>query len=926
MKRQTLILLILIISSLSIAQTNEFPIGVYISSGDTATRFSNGDYPGIKNLGVNLVLQYASNNPSNYDSLSSFDKLIALNADDSLDFIHHYTAGYYKKWQDDETAEEANTPGFKSNSSTTGYYSSNYKVAELDISTPGKYLLLGPDYDQDRLYRLLYGWYYKRLIQYKVNFNMKIDGNTTQADDVCIISVKYTSREGNDTTIVSDTLQADVMYNQFTNHSLVYSLPKSIAGTKLPRNQTAEFSVRNDAEFAGTTESYTGPYGVQFNIKWLGNRNLYVDFVEVYDISIGKLFSNPIDLQTLYNRCSTYASNYSNWSNLKYWYSLDEPHSIDNYEPYRIVDSILNTTSNTRLITAFYPEWNGLRNNENAMGDFVRRAKPYKTMPYYYPYWPGADKYNHNGLYGQKVVLQAPYLSSGYDVGDYWFIAQAMGFWDVDENDDLVPVRRRVKPAEMNASVMLALAHGAKGIIFWNYYSYYNSNNRYRCYGIVKARDSLYAKTDLYYKIKDNIAPRLTGTLGNTLKKIKYEGDYAHNRYGLGSAISDDYLPYLDISSTATDSANFHAGLLMDSVITDKRYYMIVNLVAFDSSMTRDLILELKNPLNKYCNYNFNNIESSYSDNKTVNLNGTSSFIDTITFSAGDGHLYELKPVLKYGGNLVYDDTVKTAISLNDEITIKPNADLVVEALYNIASDIYVEDGRTIKTQHPGGITFSNEAKFNFEDWSDCLVVSQNSGHPKLHWNEYVGESQEIRYEIYRKKNTSSFELIHTISDKSATEYIDNGVQIIFSQQANMTTAEYYIKLYELPSKNWVQTDQTNIAIVNQVQGIAPDKKGAEGNEIIKPHTFALEQNHPNPFNPTTIINYQIPELSHVTIKVYDILGKEIAELVNTIKDAGFYSVNFDATSVSRRISSGTYIYRMEAGKYVESKKMIILK
>jgi glucuronoarabinoxylan endo-1,4-beta-xylanase len=137
-----------------------------------------------------------------------------------------------------------------------------------------------------------------------------------------------------------------------------------------------------------------------------------------------------------------------------------------------------------------------------------------------------------------------------------------------------------------------------------------------------------------------------------------------------------------------------------------------------------------------------------------------------------------------------------------------------------------------------------------------------------------------------------------------------------------MTTAEYYIKLYELPSKNWVQTDQTNIAVVNQVQGIAPDKRGAEENQRIKPTTFALEQNHPNPFNPTTVVNYQVPEQSHVTIKVYDILGKEIAELVNTRKEAGFYSLNFDASN----LSSGTYIYRMEAGKYIESRKMIVLK
>ncbi len=918
MKKLIFIIIILLLSTICVGQTSEFPVGVYISSGDTVTRFANGDYPGIKNLGVNLVLQRASSNPDNYDSLEYFNNLIALNADNALDYIHHYTAGYYKKWQDDETAEQTNTPGFKSNSTTTGYYSSNYKVAELDISTPGQYLLLGPDYDQDRKYKLLYGEFDQGVINYKVNFRLKIDGSTTGADDVCIISVRYTTRDGNNVTIEQDTLQADDLYNQFTDHTLEYSLPESIQGTKVAAGHTPEFSIRNDGDVVGSTESYQGAYGVQFNIKWLGNRTLYVDYIEVYDDEIGKLFSNPFDLQRISERCSTYSANYSNWSNLKYWYSLDEPHSIDNYEPYRIVDSILNKTSNTRLITAFYPEWNGLRNNENAMGDFVNRAEPYKTMPYYYPYWPGANKYNHDGLYGQKVVLQAPYLSSGYDIGDYWFIAQAMGFWDVDENEDLVPVRRRVKPAEMNASVMLALAHGAKGIIFWNYYSYYNSNNRYRCYGIVKARDSLYAKTDLYYKIKDDIAPRLTGTLGNTLKKIKYEGDYAHNRYGLGSAISDDDLPYLDISSTATDSANFHAALLMDSVITDKRYYMIVNLVAFDSSMTRDLILELKNPLNKYCNYNFNNIESSYSYNKTVNLNGTNSIIDTITFSAGDGHLYELKPVLKYGGNLVYDDTLSTAITLSEEMTIKPNADLSIEALYTIDSGIYVEDGGTIKVNsYDGNVIVTSNGSLEFETWDNSLIGAKTSNdHPRLIWQNYPEPVEH--YKIHRKYGSQQWN--NNYDTTSNNTFTDQYITI----NAPGSTAGIEIK-YKVSAVYYIgkvlgsdESDEVNY----QAEGSEIEKKGSENNNVAKPTTFALEQNHPNPFNPTTVITYQIPELSHVTIKVYDILGKEITELVNTRKDAGFYSVTIDATN----LSSGTYIYRMEAGKYVDSKKMIILK
>ena len=83
-----------------------------------------------------------------------------------------------------------------------------------------------------------------------------------------------------------------------------------------------------------------------------------------------------------------------------------------------------------------------------------------------------------------------------------------------------------------------------------------------------------------------------------------------------------------------------------------------------------------------------------------------------------------------------------------------------------------------------------------------------------------------------------------------------------------------------------------------------------------------LQQNYPNPFNPTTMIKYSIPGKSFVTLKVYDILGNEIATLVNGEKPAGHYSVRFN----SKGLASGIYLYKMEAGDFISTKKLIILK
>jgi hypothetical protein len=87
-------------------------------------------------------------------------------------------------------------------------------------------------------------------------------------------------------------------------------------------------------------------------------------------------------------------------------------------------------------------------------------------------------------------------------------------------------------------------------------------------------------------------------------------------------------------------------------------------------------------------------------------------------------------------------------------------------------------------------------------------------------------------------------------------------------------------------------------------------------------NSFTLLQNYPNPLNPSTKIKYQIPELSFVTLKVYDLLGREISILVQGEKPVGSYEVKFDG----RGLSSGIYFYRLQAGNFVETKKMVLIK
>jgi hypothetical protein len=88
------------------------------------------------------------------------------------------------------------------------------------------------------------------------------------------------------------------------------------------------------------------------------------------------------------------------------------------------------------------------------------------------------------------------------------------------------------------------------------------------------------------------------------------------------------------------------------------------------------------------------------------------------------------------------------------------------------------------------------------------------------------------------------------------------------------------------------------------------------------PLDYSLKQNYPNPFNPSTVISWQLPVGSHQTLKIYDVLGNEAATLVDEFREAGRYETTFDAST----LSSGIYFYRLQAGSFVETKKMLLLK
>jgi hypothetical protein len=107
----------------------------------------------------------------------------------------------------------------------------------------------------------------------------------------------------------------------------------------------------------------------------------------------------------------------------------------------------------------------------------------------------------------------------------------------------------------------------------------------------------------------------------------------------------------------------------------------------------------------------------------------------------------------------------------------------------------------------------------------------------------------------------------------------------------------------------------TSVTVVSSLSDIDP-------NPTTLPTQFSLDQNYPNPFNPSTAIRFQLPKESHVTLKVFSLLGEEVSSMVNEYLTAGYHEYKFDASN----LSTGIYIYRIQAGDFVSTKKMTLIK
>ncbi len=252
-----------------------------------------------------------------------------------------------------------------------------------------------------------------------------------------------------------------------------------------------------------------------------------------------------------------------------------------------------------------------------------------------------------------------------------------------------------------------------------------------------------------------------------------------------------------------------------------------------------------------------------------------------------------------------------------------------VEFIYNIG-DILAGDSVISFIDHPDTLLYSSAEELNDVVRSSDFYLSPNT--TLFFSNFYYVNNKENADSLLTETDMVNFraELVKSVNDQVVGTFdnityninnLDDYDNINYQVDlANIDQGDYYLRLVsevEGSAEYNLSDLQNNISNLER-------KNYKEvyftGDEL--PSAYYLSQNYPNPYNPATTINYQLPQNGFVILKVYDILGKEVTTLVNEQKTQGRYSIHFNAS----QLASGVYIYQLRVNDYVSSKKMLLLK
>ncbi|MCW9066712.1 MAG: hypothetical protein OQJ78_10490 [Ignavibacteriaceae bacterium] len=694
-----IVIAVLLFNPIATAQesipTEEFYIGTKLGNKPYKIKET---FNSFLECGFNSIWWNAYSDTKPY--LDKFNKpFLAENGRGRKDYIHHYATSYYSRWEAEQN-QNRNRVGIKHKFGQIANWRGFKCWSTIGLSSSAESLIYGPHYRQDKRYKR---WLYDELgwSRYNVNYNVRFkmalsykSESVSQDEDVCLIKVVYRYiREypggwdpPEDLILLQKSLKVkDFLQDgnfKYIYFDKTYRYPEKFQIPELDFTKQTKYTY-NDTE-AGL--------GIQFQVDWLRNNDyctLYVDNIEVYDNDgWNDIIKNS---KETVKKIKKYAERFSDWLYLKYWYVHDEPYSIDAFMPYHIVDSIVTETTGVPLITEFYPYWthDGKINGDDFLQAWYEIAKPQKLMIDYYPFSP-----DYPFRLVDTEALRLRFQKCHTLQPGFWYSAQAFG---AKVNGDW-KVWRMPNNAEFTASIMLGLAHGMKGIMLFSYDSFGE------IIGLVANDRTNFSKSNLWYLLKNSLIPRLKGTLGRKLMELNYTGNYLQY-FKIGKVqnkpsvqkTQDDFLT-LGFNQTQSVEMNWHCGLFNRPEHPEDKYIFLANL--YTAADSRAINIQVKESGNKYKNYRFRNIEDK------LDTTFTGEFSIKLTQLGGEGYLYQIAPVIKYGGKLLYSEETEDGNELDEDMIIDMGAVLTVNGNYFSKANIIVKKGNVI---------YRNNGKIHFD-------------------------------------------------------------------------------------------------------------------------------------------------------------------------------------------------------------------
>jgi hypothetical protein len=266
---------------------------------------------------------------------------------------------------------------------------------------------------------------------------------------------------------------------------------------------------------------------------------------------------------------------------------------------------------------------------------------------------------------------------------------------------------------------------------------------------------------------------------------------------------------------------------------------------------------------------------------------------------------------------------------------VDPDSIIIPETLFGfnegyVETDILVPgNGYWVRAFEEGEITLTSGAlaktsprDFSIKGKANSLTVNGMD----LYFGIEMSARERLSYSLPPKPPVGAFD----VRFKDGWKLVNDFGEVEVMSTSETLTISYDIKVEAGEQMNWILTSENGEAYtlegLDEITIPSAERFILERNPEI-PRTFSLHQNYPNPFNPITTLRYDLPEQAQVILTIYDLLGRKVFQLVNTTQKAGFKSVRWDATdSFGKPVSAGVYLYQIQAGEFVQTRKMVLLK